>query len=317
MFRLSYIHTSESLHHSNSLLNTNVKRKIAMRPRQDQDPDRQSESSATPYMTELPPGYLMQDFMRMTGQLPPEANKPNAPLATFLTQGKAKPDELSSSRTPSPLDCLFAKIYHFFDNGIQIASSRFAAIQTSVTMGEAEVKHSAYQTASRGLVGESLPWNSCKLAATLVLLHAVPKDANIMFEALKFQSRRLGGLPTMSMISVAPSASLAPRFAQAKKAAIDGKEGKCTVLSVSLVDVEMIERGENGNKPMGYSSFAHTFVLAIGREGWRVFQSWGEHGYTLGEYLKRDGARLRDWKEATAFLKAFLVLATAEVRSQV
>lgn len=151
------------------------------------------------------------------------------------------------------------------------------------------IKHSAYQTASRALVGKSLPWISGKLAATLVLLHAVPKDANIMFEALKFQSRGLGGLPTMSMISVTPSASLAPRFAQAKKAATDGKVGKCTVLSVSLVDVEMIERGENGNKPMGYSSFAHTFVLAIGREGWRVFQSWGEHGYTLGENMREMG----------------------------
>ena len=256
----------------------------------------------------------MQDFMRMTGQLPPEANKPNATLSTFLTQGKAKPDEISSSQTPSPLNSLYAKIYHFFDDGIQIASFRFAAIQTSVTMSEAEVKHFAYQAASLALVRKSLPWNSCKLAATLVLLHAVPKDSNVMFEALNFQSQGLGGLPTMSMISVTPSASLAPRFAQAKKAAIDGKVGKCTVLSVSLADVEMIERGENGNKPMGYYSFAHTFVLAIGREGWRVFQSWGEHGCTLGEYLKRDGARLRDWKEATAFLKAFLLLATAEVR---
>ena len=259
----------------------------------------------------------MHDLMRMTGQLPTEANQPNATPSTFLIQGKAKPGELSPSQTPSPLNSLFGKIYHFFDNGTQIASSRFAAIQTSVTMGEAEVMHSAYQAASRALVNNSLPWNSCKLAATLVLLHAVPKDANIMFEALKFQSQSLGGLPTMSMISITPSASLAPRFAQAKKAAIDGKVGKCTVLGVSLVDVEMIERGENGNKHMGYSSFAHTFVLAIGREGWRVFQSWGEHGYTLGEYLKRDGARLRDWKEATAFLKAFLVLATAEVRPQV
>lgn len=284
---------------------------------QDQDQKKQAESSATPYTTELPPpGHLIHDITRMSGQLPPEPNKPNATLSKFVAQGRIKLDPLSPSQIPSPLSNLFAKIYYFFADGTQTASIRFAAIQEIVTAGEAEVTHSAYQIASRTLFGNSLPWNSCKLAATLVLLHAAPRNAQVMFEALKFQSQSLGGLPTMSMINAAPSANLASRFAQAKKAAVDGKVGKCTALAVSLVDVEMIERGENGNKPMGYSSFAHTFVLAIGREGWRLFQSWGEYGYTLDEYLERDGARLRDWKEAKAFVKAFLVLATSEVRPE-
>jgi len=99
----------------------------------------------------------------------------------------------------------------------------------------------------------------------------------------------------MAIINSYPSANLTTRFAKAKKAAIDGKVGKVTVLGVSLVDVEMIKRGENSNKLMGYSSSAHTFVLG---EGWRIFQAWGEHGCTLYEFIDRDGARLRDWDEA-------------------
>ena len=117
----------------------------------------------------------------------------------------------------------------------------------------------------------------------------------------------------MARINSTPSADLATRFARAKKAALDGKMGKVTVLAVSLVDVKTSERGESGKKPMDYSSFAHTFVLGIAREGWRIFQAWGEHEYTLDKYFDCGGACLRDWKEAKSFLKAFGVLASAEV----
>lgn len=89
----------------------------------------------------------------------------------------------------------------------------------------------------------------------------------------------------MAEISSTPSADLPKCFTQAKKAAIDGKIGKLTVLGVSLGDVEMIERGEKKSKDIDYTSFAHTFVLAIGREGFRVYQAWGEHGYRLDQWL--------------------------------
>lgn len=48
-----------------------------------------------------------------------------------------------------------------------------------------------------------------------------------------------------------------------------------TVLGVSLIDVEMIEQGEKKSLDMCYTSFEHSFVLAIGREGFWVFQAWG------------------------------------------
>ena len=86
-----------------------------------------------------------------------------------------------------------------------------------------------------------------------------------MHSALKFQSTTLGGLPTIAMINSAPSADFAARFARAKKAALDGKVGIFTVLTVSLVDVETIEQGESGKKPMDYLCFAYTFVLGIAR----------------------------------------------------
>jgi hypothetical protein len=77
-----------------------------------------------------------------------------------------------------------------------------------------------------------------------------------------------------------------------------------TVLGVSLIDMEMIERGEKRSSDMWYTS--------VGQEGFRVFQAWGERGYRLDQYLMKGSSRLRPWKEAKAFLKPFRVL----VRSQ-
>lgn len=124
----------------------------------------------------------------------------------------------------------------------------------------------------------------------------------------------LGGSPTTADVPGTPSADLPKVFARAKKAAVDGKFGEATVLLVNLVDVEMTERRESGCSDMNYSSFAHTFVLAIGREGFRVFQASGRHGYRLDQYLMRDGSRLRDWEEAKTFLNRFQKLAGSRVR---
>ncbi|RDK38738.1 hypothetical protein M752DRAFT_286324 [Aspergillus phoenicis ATCC 13157] len=87
----------------------------------------------------------------------------------------------------------------------------------------------------------------------------------------------------MADISSMNSFNLPKQFSQAKKAVIDGKIGKIIVLGVSLINVEMIERGERHSRDMNYTSFAYCFVLAIGREGFRVYQ-----------YLKR-GAFLKNF----------------------
>lgn len=126
-------------------------------------------------------------------------------------------------------------------------------------------------------------------------------------------SKSLGGLPTLSDVDSTPSTSITAAFAKAKKAAIDGKVGKVTVLGVNLGDVEMLERGEKGSRDMNYSSFAHTFTLGISRAGWRIYQSWGEHGYRLDEWLAKGGAMIRDWDDAKYFLKSFVRLAVSTV----
>jgi hypothetical protein len=212
----------------------------------------------------------------------------------------------------TPLEELDFQVKTFFDRGPLHASIKFHALQSAALEETTMVDiHSARDLPS--IFIKAIPWNSCKLASTLVLLFACSSEPATILNAVKFQSRSLGGLPTMADIVNTPSADLPKRFARAKKAAIDGKVGKMTVLGVSLVDVEMIERAEKRSPDIRYSSFAHSFVLAVGREGFRLYQAWGEHGYRLDQYLMGGGSRLRRWEEAKIFLKRFAKLASSEV----
>lgn len=183
---------------------------------------------------------------------------------------------LSPPQNASSLELLNEKLVTFFLNSTQEASIKFTALRQVALEGRRHILKMDYLRASAALGDTPLPWNSCKLAASPVCILAAPKTQKPCIQALKFQSITLGDLPTMAMINSTPSADLTARFVRAKKAALDGKVGKVTVLAVSLVDVEMIERGESGKKPMDYSSFAHILVLGIAREGWRIFQAWRE-----------------------------------------
>lgn len=100
-----------------------------MRLYQGQDNKKQPGKSATPHTMALPPpGHLMHDIMRISGQLPREPNKPIATLSKFVAEGRIKLDRLAPIQTPSSLNNLSAKIYTLFADGTQMTSIRFTAI---------------------------------------------------------------------------------------------------------------------------------------------------------------------------------------------
>ncbi|OGM45863.1 hypothetical protein ABOM_006002 [Aspergillus bombycis] len=249
------------------------------------------------------------DALRLARQIPATPNETPKKLSSLnlLSSGEtAQVNSESSGLQPKPLEKLDTVVKDFFRDGPVVASVKFYGLQKCVRAGRTRIQqcHLA-PLVMTPLIACSIPWNSCKLAATLVLLLASPPEPTSTFEALKFLSRSLGGLPTMADVLKTPSADLAKRFVQAKKAAIDGKEDKVTVLGVNLVDVEMLKGGEKESRDMNYLSLSHSFVIAIAREGFRIYQSWEEHGYRLDQYVMRGGSRLRSWEDATAFLKMF------------
>lgn len=251
---------------------------------------------------------------------------------------RGRPDETSTSRlqnislvemirtlneVPAGLSVLARiqwLVFTMFNEGQYPASIIFNSMRATVLDYETEgSKISVDVSGGRsntqfGLAMELQQWKSCELVSTLILLLAAPRRRESLLSALKFQSRALGGLPTLYATRTTPSASFQSTSHKAKEAAL--KDGKTTVLSVTLTDVHIFELAQRGLAEH-YLSFAHTFTIGIGPDAVIVWQAWGKHGYSLDEYIRDGHARVRDLEEAEQFVKDFEKLASLKVHSSV
>ncbi|MCJ1393967.1 hypothetical protein MMC18_006844 [Xylographa bjoerkii] len=215
----------------------------------------------------------------------------------------------ASPTQPSTLSFLHESVRSVFQEGPERSAGKFVALRQLVLDGRDTPV--AFDANLHAIGAGQIRWNACELVAGTVMVMASPCDRNQNRRALRFASKTLGSLPTMKTVSTVPSADLSEYFRVAKKAAVDGREGELTMLGVNLVDVGMLERRQAGEQDLQYTSFEHTFVLGIGREGFRMWSVWGGCEYQLDDLSTLEGARLRDWNEGKEFLKTFKVL-TAE-----
>lgn len=250
---------------------------------------------------------------------------------------RGRPDETSTSRlqnislvemirtlneVPAGLSVLARiqwLVFTMFNEGQYPASILFDSMRATVLDETEGSKISVDVSGGRsntqfGLAMELQQWESCELASTLILLLAAPRRLESLLSALKFQSRALGGLPTLYATRTTPSASFQSTSHKAKEAAL--KDGKTTVLSVTLTDVHIFELAQRGLAEHCLS-FAHTFTIGIGPDAVIVWQAWGKHGYSLDEYIRDGHARVRDLEEAEQFVKDFEKLASLKVHSSV
>lgn len=116
------------------------------------------------------------------------------------------------------------------------------------------------------------------------------------------------------------SKSLAQTFERAKTAVMGGSKYTIACIGAEPIDlsgysddtgrVSFLYWSDNSKryKPDegDLVSFAHSFFMAVGIEGVRIFMSCGFHPkipyYTLPQYNARDGPRLRSWDEAKELL---------------
>lgn len=226
---------------------------------------------------------------------PLEAHDTEAlPLKDAIPQVFTALASLSDDLTP--LIALQAQVKDFFSCGTYAATNAFARMITAVRDCTCEVARFSFPIPSA-----AMPWNSCKLAASQVLVLAAPADA--VLPALALQSRSLSGGLKLESIRGTPTASLRAAFNEAKALAT-GPLQSTTIMDVTLIDVRIFELAAQG-KSQPFSTFTHSFVIGVGPEGVIIWQSWGEYGYRLDEYLNRDGARVRNWTEAQEFVDDF------------
>ncbi|KAF2417508.1 hypothetical protein EJ08DRAFT_600005, partial [Tothia fuscella] len=108
-------------------------------------------------------------------------------------------------------------------------------------------------------------------------------------------------------------ASLAEVFERAKKPVLARSEDGFTAIAIELLDMNKYTQQQaryKQNRDM--LSITHSFVMAVGKEGIRILQSFSNDPklplYTFDQYIDRGGARLRSWKEANIFVENFKIL---------
>lgn len=207
----------------------------------------------------------------------------------------------ASDNVQSALLALQQQVLNIFKHGPQRATGIYGSLLEAALSGLTKAK----------IPDGDLPilWNSCRAAATLVGLLACPSGR--FDEVMEFLSRDLGDRTTLKAIRETPSASLHTAFQDAKALACSEKRTS-SVIEVSLTDVHIFELTERGRSE-GYTSFAHSFVLGIGPEGVVVWQSWGEHGYGLDQWVNNGRARVQTWQEAGDLVGVFEKFAAYKV----
>lgn len=168
------------------------------------------------------------------------------------------------------------------------------------------------------------PWFSCDVAAMTILALALPADKlstlrdgynnapNPMLQAHPFQE--------LLEAELIPSASLRKAFNYAKAVAL-GPQKRTTVMTVSLVDTEEWRLPHYPDAKLQYEKIqareyrglSHFFVVGVGPEGMRMWQSWMYLGPRLEEHMALGGARVRGWDEADAFVDIFEDLVSRDV----
>ncbi|KAF2810255.1 uncharacterized protein BDZ99DRAFT_520334 [Mytilinidion resinicola] len=195
----------------------------------------------------------------------------------------------SPKTTMTPISALKAQVGALLSKDLSIPLFIWHRISSAIDNGALDVHADIKDYRSLKSQFEPILWKSCKLATSILLcLAALQHKAQA---ALKFRSRTRGGMPTLSQIRTTPSESFRGAYVKAKEAVL--KEGKTTIVAVSLTDVHIFELAARG-KSESWFSFAHTFVAGFGPEGFV------------------DGTRVRSWDEAESFTRDFTKLTTGK-----
>ncbi|RDW67204.1 uncharacterized protein DSM5745_09070 [Aspergillus mulundensis] len=274
---------------------------------------------------------LQPDLARIAAHLQQLPETPNEYLDMMQEVSGAKEPPIGESTAKArksqgvkhtTLEALEWTITSFFDNGQEQAALRTFALFWGAFTSETKIYRTEpvpeYMTKEESEKKAMSDWESKRayLAATLVLVLACPAGKADLYNAFAFLTDSLETKQSLDEIEhniqTKNLVDLTKRFNVAKSAAINGKVGKVTVLGVNIKDVHMTRwaHGKTGDGMHGgelFSSFQHPFVIAVGREGWRLYQGYGgsENGMSLDEWIMLGGTRVRGWDEAKKWLRLF------------
>ncbi|RUP48599.1 hypothetical protein BC936DRAFT_144325 [Jimgerdemannia flammicorona] len=134
---------------------------------------------------------------------------------------------------------------------------------------------------------DQYPWNSCRLASTLVAILCSEQNPSRLEKVLRLNIHLLGA-PTLHNMHFTPSQNFRPAFERARDAARSSLDPRSTCLAVTINDVGWKELRETDERSaMEYDSFSHSFAMLVSPAGVSMFQGYGPpRGYPLHEQIR-------------------------------
>jgi hypothetical protein len=237
-------------------------------------------------------------------------------VALLRQHSMAQKQEFKEAKTV--LEKLFTVVEGCFREGTAVAGLIFGAMEKAARSRCLQISLNCFPVFLDPLwCGQNAGWSNCRLTCMLVALFGSPTNLNSLNNALDF----FGGPRHRKRIFyevLEGSGSLAQALLQARKVVLKGGNDAITIIGVELLDCDWEYYPQRyPREGDGLISFAHSFIMAVGVEGVRIFQSFRADmdmpGYTLPEYIERGSARLRNWEEIAAFVANFKVLSQPAV----
>ncbi|KAL4793849.1 hypothetical protein BDV19DRAFT_390829 [Aspergillus venezuelensis] len=283
-------------------------------------------------------------FREMTkehGRSPSSPTEYSAWLDEMLNEPRATADPAindarkTQGEDETILEVLTNTVSDFFYRGLMESSTQWALLVRDAVAGKTKVDMRTLaldaedkkktKTELIDFFAKQHAFDKPRVIVSLILLLASPPGSVETKKALSFMKphQKLNGLSVRD-VEGKTSENLPARFAAAKRDAVNGKIGKTTVLGVHLMDRDRTRQDEmNIRYPCpNEDSFDHGFVIAVSREGWRLYQGWGGGNWTgtysfrLDQWVMVDGTRHRSWDEGKEWMRKFERLLSPKKESQ-
>lgn len=169
-----------------------------------------------------------------------------------------------------------------------------------------------------------LPVEGCHHTAILVAMFAGPSDIAKFNAACHDGSLRPPNPSTDSWTTYAPHPTLSAHVKAIRKNFESVAEDCLTVLCVTVGDTNEDRKTYQKRNGALNLDLSHQFVLAIGRQGVALFQSYLFRDSTLGfrrlnfeDWIKHGHADIRSWEEFETWLAVFETMITHSVSQRI
>jgi hypothetical protein len=164
------------------------------------------------------------------------------------------------------------------------------------------------------VLGRSKMASACRTVVSIVMFFACPASISDILKVHKWVQAPGHWDGFMKDLKAGKeSVQLRDEYSRVRKSVLENEDKDTMSLLVVTIQSRSLAENVNYGINLGYLvSCQHTFVIAIGNEGARIFQGGTFHDelpdISLEQWVSKGGARLRDEKEMEDLMNNFAVL---------